>query len=138
MKLNPCINVGFNGQCEAAFKFYERCFGAQPAYVLKWGDSPMASQAPPEWGEKVAHATLHIGDFRLQGSDPAPGTYKTPQGFDVMLNMNDPTEAERVFASLSENGTVRMPLQETFWASRFGVVTDQFGIPWGINCEKPE
>jgi PhnB protein len=63
--------------------------------------------------------------------------YQKPQGFSLQLNLSDPVEAERIFKALAENGTVQMPLQETFWALRFGVLVDQFGIPWLINCEKP-
>src|SRR5438128_44941 len=126
MTLNPCINLSFDGQCEAAFQFYERCLNAKISFILTWADSPMAKDAPPEWGSKIAHATLTAGNFRLQGSDPAPGSYESPRGFVISL---DPSkdDAERLFADLAERGTVRMPLQETFWAHRFGVVTDRFG-----------
>jgi len=137
MNLNPCINLSFDGQCEAAFKFYERCLNGKISFMLTWADSPMAKDAPPEWGSKIAHATLVVGNFRLQGSDPAPGSYESPRGFVINL---DPSEddAERVFTELAEGGIVSMPLQQTFWAHRFGVLTDRFGIPWAINCEKSE
>jgi PhnB protein len=137
MELNPCINLAFDGQCEAAFKFYERCLSGKITYMLTWGDSPMAKDASPEWAGKIAHATLFIGNTRFQGSDPAPGSYETPKGFCIMLHPNE-ADAERLFADLSEGGTIRMPLQKTFWAARFGVLTDRFGIPWALNCEKPE
>jgi PhnB protein len=136
MTLNPCINLSFDGQCEAAFKLYERCLNGKISFMLTWADSPMAKDAPPEWGSKIWHATLVIGNFRLQGSDPAPGSHEFPKGFVLSL---DPIgqDAERVFAELAEGGIVRMPLQETFWAHRFGELTDRFGIPWAINSEKP-
>jgi PhnB protein len=137
MTLNPCINLSFDGQCEAAFQLYERCLNGKITFMLRWADSPMAKDAPPEWGSKIAHATLEVGDTRLQGSDPAPGSYESPRGFEIMLNPSA-DDAERLFAALAEGGVVRMPLQETFWAHRFGVVTDRFGIRWGINCEKSE
>lgn len=98
-----------------------------------------AHAAPPKVksGDIPAHATLVIGHIRLQGSDPAPGHYESPRGFCIMLH---PTErdAERLFTDLAEGGTVRMPLQETFWARRFGVLTDRFGVAWAINCENSE
>ena len=72
MKLNPYISLGFNGQCEAAFKFYERCLGGKITFMLKWGNSPMATEAPPEWGEKILHATLTVGDTVLMGADALP------------------------------------------------------------------
>ena len=136
MTLNPCINVSFDGQCEAAFRLYERCLDAKISFMLTWADSPMAKDAPPKWGSKIWHATLVIGDFRLQGSDPAPGRHESPKGFVISL---DPVgqDAERVFAELAEGGIVRMPLQETFWAHRYGELTDRFGIHWAINSEKP-
>ena len=137
MNLNPCINLSFDGQCEAAFEFYERCLNGKIAFMLRWGDSPMAKDAPPEWSSKIAHATLVFGDYRLQGSDPAPGSYESPRGFCIMLHPSE-RDAERLFMDLAEGGTVRMPLQKTFWAVRFGLLTDRFGIPWAINCEKFE
>jgi PhnB protein len=137
MSLNPCINLSFNGQCEAAFKFYERHLNGKITYMLTWGDSPMAQNAPPKWSGKIAHATLQVGNTRLQGSDPAPGSYEAPKGFGITLNPEE-SEAAALFAALAEGGRVGMPLQQTFWSPSFGVVTDRFGIPWIINCEKSE
>jgi len=93
---------------------------------------------PEEWRKKILHARLVIGDTALLGADALPGSYESPRGFSLMLSLDDAGETERVFSALAENGTVRMPLQETFWAHRFGVLTDRFGIPWAINCEKSE
>lgn len=135
MTLNPCINLPFNGQCEAAFRFYERCLNGRITFMLTWGNSPMAKDAPPEWGDKIAHATLAVGDTRLQGSDPTPGSYESPKGFAITLNPSQ-ADVERLFAELAEGGTIQAPLQETFWAHRFGAVTDRFGIPWAINCAR--
>jgi PhnB protein len=130
-------HLSFNGQCEAAFKFYEKALGAKIAFSLTWAGSPMANEAPPGWGEKILHATLVLGDVHLSGDDMPSGPENKPQGFALTLSMKDPAEAERVYAVLSEKGNATMPLVETFWAHRFGVLTDQFGIPWMINCEKP-
>ena len=137
MALNPCINLSFDGQCEAAFKFYERCFSGKITFMLTWGNSPMAGQAPAEWRNKIVHATLLVGNMQLQGADSAPGAYEAPRGFGITVNPSV-DDAERLFAELAEGGTVRAPLEETFWAARFGVVTDRFGIPWIVNCEKSE
>ena len=137
MTLNPCINLSFDGQCEAAFSFYERCLNGKITFMLTWGDSPMAKDAPPEWSSKIAHSTLVVGNARLQGSDSAPGSYESPRGFVITLNPSE-GDADRLFTELAEGGIVRMPLQETFWAHRFGVVTDRFGIPWAINCGESE
>ncbi len=96
----------------------------------------MEQEVPPERRKKILHARMQVGDVLLMGGDELPKDYENPQGFNVTLGPSDPADAERIFAMLAEHGTVRMPLQETFWAVRFGMVTDQFGIPWMINCEK--
>jgi PhnB protein len=134
MKLSP--HLSFGGQCEAAFQFYERCLGGKILTMLTYGNSPMAEQVPPEWRGKILHATLTVGDNVLVGADVLPEQYEPPKGFQVLLGMDDPVDAERIFQALAENGTVQMPLQRTFWAVRFGVLVDQFGVPWEINCEQ--
>ncbi len=138
MNLKLRIGLSFDGRCEAAFKFYERCLNGKIAFMLRWGESPMAKDAPAQWSEKIFHATLVIGDSALTGGDVLPGSYEPPRGFGLLLTLNDPGEAERLFCALTEGGTVRMPLQKTSWAHRFGVLTDRFGIPWDINCEQSE
>ncbi len=134
MRLNPMLT--FNGQCEAAFKFYEKCLGGKIVTMLSHGDSPMAEQVPSEWRNKILHATLHVGDTVLMGSDSRPEQYEEPKGFSVTLGIEDPADAERIFHALAENGTVRMPIQKTFWTVRFGMLVDRFGIPWMVNCEQ--
>jgi PhnB protein len=126
----------FNGQCEEAFRFYERCLGGKIAVMLTWADSPMASDAPEGFGKKILHATLTVGDNMLAGSDGLPGQYQQPQGFHILVGIAGPAEAERIFNALAENGKVQMPFQKTFWAAGFGVLTDQFGISWEINSEQ--
>jgi PhnB protein len=135
MKLHPYLF--FNGECEAAFKFYEQCLGGKIVSKMTHGDSPMAEKTPTEQRNKIMNIQLTVGDMLLMGSDTLPDNFKTPQGFYVSLQFNDVAEAERVFEALSENGTVRMPLQETFWAARFAMLIDHFGTPWMINCALP-
>ena len=134
MQLNPHLH--FNGDCESAFKFYEKCLGGKITFMMPHEGTPVADQVPGEWRKKILHASLKVGDHVLMGADTPPDHYQKPQGFSVTLGMQDPAEAERVFHALAENGTVQMPLQETFWAARFGMLIDRFGIPWMINCEK--
>jgi len=98
----------------------------------------MVSEAPPEWADKILYGRITVGDTDVIGSDALPQGYLQPQGFSVLLNMDDPIAAERVFYGLAENGTVQAPIQKTFWAARFGMVVDQFGIPWEINCDEAE
>jgi PhnB protein len=134
MQLNPYLF--FNGQCEAAFKFYAKILGGQIVAMMPHEGTPAQEQVPPEWRKKIIHARLVVGDKVLMGSDAPPGRQEEGKGFSVTLGIDDPEEAERIFHALAENGTVRMPLQETFWALRFGMLLDQFGTPWMINCER--
>jgi PhnB protein len=135
MQLNPHLN--FNGDCEAAFNFYEKCLDARITFMMPYEGSPVADHVPAAWRNKILHATLKVGDGLLTGADVSPEHYQKPQGFSVTLGIKDPADAERMFHALAENGTVQMPLQETFWALRFGMLVDRFGIPWMINCGKP-
>jgi len=135
MQLNPYL--GFNGQCEAAFKFYERCLRGKIEAMLSHEGTPMENQVPAEWRKKILHARLVVGDAVLMGGDMPPERYEAPKGLSVTIGVAEPAEAERIFKALSENGTVTMPLQQTFWAVRFGMLVDRFGIPWMVNCEGP-
>jgi PhnB protein len=132
MQLNPYLS--FNGQCEAAFKFYQQCLGGNIQTMMTWGDSPMGDQVPSEWRDKIIHVSLIVGDTALLGSDAPPDRYEKPRGISVTIQINDPAEAERIFDALAEDGTVQMPIQQTFWAALFGMCIDRFGIPWMVNC----
>ena len=127
--------LSFNGQCEAAFNFYEQCLGAQLGAIFRYAGSPFADQVPADWQDKVMHGSLTVGGQVLMGGDVAPGRYEEPKGFSLSLQLKGSTEAERVFQELSKDGRVMMPLEKTLWAERFGMVVDRFGIPWLINCE---
>jgi PhnB protein len=135
VQLKPYLT--FNGQCKEAFRFYEKCLDAKISLMMTYGDAPLAEQTPPVWRNKIIHATLALGDQVLQGVDVLPEHYQKPQGFSLSLNLDDPEEADRMFNALADGGTVQMPLQQTFWARRFGILVDQFGTPWMINCGKP-
>lgn len=135
MQLN--VYLLFGGQCEAAFMFYEKTLGAKIGTMQTYGSSPEGSKTPAELRDKIIHGTLTIGDQLVMASDAPPDHYQTPQGFSVSLSVTDPSEAERLFTGLSQNARViMMPLQETFWAKKFGMLVDQFGIPWLVNCTK--
>ncbi|PWT79261.1 MAG: VOC family protein [Acidobacteria bacterium] len=136
MQLNPYLQ--FNGQCGDAFKFYEHCLGGKIAFKMTFGESPAAKETPPDRHNQIMHVSLMVGDKALMGSDAPPEYYEKPQGFSVTLGVDSAAEAERIFSALAEKGTIRMPLSETFWAQRFGMLVDQFGIPWMINCERSE
>jgi PhnB protein len=133
MQLNPYLM--FDGRCEAAFKFYEKVLGGKIEAMMTYGSSPMAEQTSPDWRNKIMHARMIVGDKMLMASDAPPDRYEPMKGFSVTISVDDPGEAERVFRALSDKGTVQMPIQQTFWAARFGMLVDQFGTPWMINCE---
>jgi PhnB protein len=133
MQMHPYLS--FNGQCEEAFTFYARCLGGQRGAIFRYAGSPLADQVPAGWEDKVMHSSLAIAGQVLMGGDVAPDRYEVPKGFSLSLQINSANDAQRVFEELAQDGQVLMPLEKTFWAERFGMVVDRFGIPWLINCE---
>lgn len=134
MELSPYLY--FNGQCEEAFRFYERCLGGKDLRIMRYGGSPAEAQMPAEMRDQVMHARMAVGDRLLMGSDAPPNHYHQPQGFSVCVTVDTPEEAERIWSQLAESGNIFMPLGETFWARSFGMLTDRFGIAWIVDCEK--
>ncbi len=135
MRANAYLN--FNGQCETAMRFYETLLGGEMQAIFPYRGTPAEEFVPAEFRDSIMHACLKFGDQFLMASDSYGEHYQPMQGMSVTLNIDDPAEADRVFAALAENGNVRMPIGETFWALRFGDVTDRFGTPWLINCARP-
>ena len=133
LRLNPYLN--FNGNCRIAFEFYEKVLGGRIENLMTFGESPMCSEVPKELHHRVIHVRLNLGNAVLMGSDAPPHRFQPNQGIANNLQVPDPAEAERIFNALADNGTIVMPLATTFWARRFGALTDQFGIQWMINCE---
>jgi len=131
MQMNTYLSFG--GNCEAAFTFYAECLGGKLGEIFRYAGTPLAAQVPADWQNKVMHTSLTVGDQLVMGGDVAPERYEKPKGFSLSLHINGTTEAERVFHQLAKYGTVVMPLEKTFWAARFGMVIDRFGIPWLIN-----
>ena len=127
--------LNFNGNCAEAFRFYERCFGGQIAFMQTFGESPMKDSVPPDQYGHVMHVTLKVGDDTLMGSDAPGDRYEKPQGMCVSIHPKTFADGERIFNELSAGGQVEMPFQKTFWAAGFGMTRDRFGIPWMVNCE---
>ena len=135
MKWNP--HLTFDGRCKEAFEFYEKCLGGKIVAMLAYGDTPVKEHMPTGTGARIMHARLVLGDQVLMGCDAHPEIpYDGIRGCDVAVQVKTPDEAERLFAALAEGGTVQMPLGETWNQVRFGMLTDRFGVPWMINCEK--
>lgn len=133
MQISPYLS--FKGDCEEAFKFYEQHLGAKIEAVFLYGDSPMANTVPADWQDKVMHGSIRIGEQVLMGADMAGESYQAPQGVSLSLHMKTAGESEALFPALADGGQVLVPPQKTFWAERFGMLIDRFGIPWMLNCE---
>ncbi|MCG8394393.1 MAG: VOC family protein [Pseudomonadales bacterium] len=135
VRLNPYLN--FQGNCREAFEFYARVLKAEIAFLITMGETPMAGDVPPESHDNICHVCLQGDGLVLMGSDCPPEVYEKPQGTIINVQADTPERAEEIFAALSEGGDIRMPMEETFWAKRFGMCSDRFGVPWMVNCDKP-
>ena len=133
MQISPYLS--FKGDCETAFKFYEQCLGGQLGAIFRYAGTPLEHQVPAGWQDKVMHGRLTVGELVLMGGDVAPAGYEEPKGFSLSIQIKSTADAERIFHDLATDGRVTLPLQQTFWAARFGTVVDRFGISWLINCE---
>ncbi len=130
--LSPYLSS--NGNCAEAMKFYATLFGAKLEALMTYGDLKDQMPCPPGGEKLVMHAYLVHPGFTLMAGDTPPGMeFKGIAGAMMAITFDTPAEAQRVFKALSEGGTVTMPLEETFWAKTFGMVTDRFGTPWGVN-----
>jgi PhnB protein len=134
VEITPYLN--FNGNCAAAFRFYEKVLGGKIVMMQTHGESPMKEHVPADWRDKVIHARLVVDDKVLMGSDAPPDHYAAPQGLYVSVSVPSPADAERIFTALAENGKVTMPFEKTFWSAGFGMLVDRFGTPWMVNCEQ--
>ena len=130
MQVNPYLH--YNGNCEAAFKFYEKAAGGKIEAMMLYEGAPPDMPMPPDYKKKILHAQITFDDDILMGSDSPPDHFRQPQGFSVTLTVDDPAEAEKKFKALSEGGAVNMPFGPTFFAKGFGMCVDQFGIPWMV------
>ena len=130
--------LGFDGQCEVAFKHYEKVLGGKILMMMRNGDMPPGTPFPPGAEKRIVHARLKVGERLLMGGDAPPGRASKPQGFCANVMVDTAAEAERIFRELGEGGTIQMPIAETFWATRFGMLIDKFGVPWMVNCERPQ
>jgi PhnB protein len=126
----------FDGKCEEALEFYRRTIGAEVTALLRCKDSPDPAVAMPGAEDKVMHARLRIGDTMVMASDGRCQGKPEFHGFALSLTAADAVEADRLFAALGDGGQVQMPLSETFFSPRFGMVADRFGVSWMVYVEK--
>ena len=137
MKINPYLI--FNGDCKAAFTFYAESLNGNIEAMLTFGETPAGDHVPKDLHNLIIHTRLAVGDQAIMGSDTTPDRPTDEMsGCSISLNVDSIAEAERVFSALSEDGTAQMPLEQTFWAARFGMLVDRFGVSWMINCEKDQ
>jgi PhnB protein len=136
MQITPYLS--FRGDCEEAFSLYAQCLGGQVGSLFRYAGSPMADQVPADWQDKVMHGSVTLGTQELRGGDVAPDSYEPSKGFTLSIQTASVADAERIFRELASGGTVILPLEKTFWAARFGMLVDRFGIPWQINCGETE
>lgn len=128
--------LAFSGDCKAAFETYAKVLGGKIAFMMTWGESPMADKAQPAMKDKIMHATLSLPDGgAIQGADHPDGKPAKPHGFSVAVTVKDVAEAERIFKGLSDGGQVQMEFQKTFWSPGFGMCVDKFEVPWMVNTE---
>jgi PhnB protein len=134
MQIQPYLF--FDGRCEEAVEFYCNALGAEVTMLMRYKDSPdppPPGRVPPGSEDKVMHVSLRIGEVTVMASDGSCSGQPSFQGFSLSLTVPDPAEADRRFAALVDGGQVQMPLTETFWSPRFGMVTDRFGVGWMVN-----
>lgn len=129
------VHLSFPGNCREAMTFYASVTGGSLATPMTYGESPAADQVPGSMHDKVIHAALNIRGRWLMGADMAAECYQPIQGVQVQLEYTDPAQAQMAFEQLAEGGRISMPFAETFWAHRFGMLTDRYGVGWMINCQ---
>jgi len=128
--------ISFKGNCREAIDFYKEAFGAQELFSQSYGESPMSDMGP---ADNIMHATIKIGDTHIMMcDDPRPEAATTPSNISLAVGLDDTTTARTVFDKLADGGKVTMPLDKTFWAEAFGMLTDKFGINWMVNCDQPQ
>ncbi len=135
MQLNAYLNYG--GNCEEAFRFYEKNLGAKINMMMRYADQPDPKNVPPGLEKYVLYANMSIGQTELMGSDVPPERFQPMRSVYLSLGVDSDAEAERAYALLKEGGEVFMPMAETFFAFRFGMLRDKFGTSWMILHPRP-
>ncbi|NWF85143.1 MAG: glyoxalase/bleomycin resistance/extradiol dioxygenase family protein [Bryobacteraceae bacterium] len=132
--VNPYI--AFKGNCRQAIEFYKNALGAGVLFSQTFGESPMSGMGP---GENIMHCTIKVGESTIMMcDDPRPDAAQGGGNISLAIGLNDAGRAKQIFENLAAGGTVVMPLEKTYWAEAFGIVTDRFGVKWMVNCDAPE
>lgn len=136
MKLHTFLNYG--GNCEQALRFYEQHLGGTITMLMRRAEQPDQPVTWPGWESSIQYASMNLGETQLMASDVPPDRFQPMRSVYLTLTLDTPGEAERVWALLSEGGQIFMPLEETFFALRFGQLRDRFGTSWMILCSRPQ
>ncbi len=132
--VNPYI--AFKGNCRQAIEFYRNALGAEVLFTQTVGESPMSNMGP---AENIMHCTIKVGNSTIMMcDDPSPEATTGDGNISLAIGLNDPERAKQLFGNLAKEGSVVMPLDKTYWAEAFGMVTDKFGVKWMVNCDAPK
>lgn len=135
--MNLNIHLNFNGNAAEAFAFYSEVLGKKIEVNMTYAQAPAGAPVPPDWGNKIMHASILLGSGLLMGCDAPPGRSTPMGGFQVSVESTDPEEVRRWFNALSAGGSVQMPIDKTFWSPLFGMCTDKFGVAWMVGVSQP-
>jgi PhnB protein len=136
MRLNTFLNFG--GNCEQAFRFYEEHLGGAILMLMRRAEQPdQGGGTWPGWEQSIQYAIMNIGETQLMGSDVPPDRFQPMRSAYLSLEVDTAADAERIWTLLADGGQVFMPLQETFFATRFGQLRDKFGTLWMVMALKP-
>ncbi len=135
MKLHTFLNYG--GNCEEAMRFYEHHLGGRITMLMRRAEQPDQAVTWPGWENSIQYASLDIGETQLMASDVPPDRFQPMRSVYLSLTLESAAEAERIWALLADGGQIFMPMDETFFASRFGQLRDKFGTSWMIMAMNP-
>ena len=135
MRLNTYLNFG--GNCEQAFRFYEQHLGGKITILMRRAEQPDQPVTWPGWEQSIQYATMKIGETELMGADVSPERFQPMRSVYLSLTVDTADEAERIYKLLSDGGQVFMPMEETFFATRFAMLRDRFGTSWMLIHPKP-
>lgn len=128
--------IAFKGNCREAIEFYKNALGAEVIFSQTYGESPMADMGK---SDHIMHCSIKVGEsVIMMCDDPSPEGAAAGGNISLAIGLSDPDRAKQIFDNLAGGGAVEMPLQKTFWAEAFGMVSDRFGVRWMVNCEAPK
>ncbi len=136
MRIEPYLM--FSGRCEEALAFYSQAIGAQTTMLMRFDESPDKNHPmplPPNWGQKIMHCSMQIGDTLVMASDGMSEELVSFAGISLSITADDEAEAARLFDALAKEGKVFMPLSKTFWSPCFGMTSDKFGVNWMVGVD---